>query len=160
MDKHGPLYSLPKVSCSACSAGDIDWKSDSESSESRDSSDMSSSDSSLRSVSDSESNEAGATSVLLFCEATATGAGAIAWFPLAGEAGVLFALFALLSSMWARSAGWYSIAFAEDVMSIRGIYEKERQCEPFANCILSGSKEILVDPTYLGFSTFWTFMLS
>lgn len=105
MDKHGPVYSLPNVSCSACSAGDIDWKSDSEPSESKDSSDMSSSDNSLRSVSDSESNKASATSALLFWEATAAGAGAIAWFPLPEEAGVLFAMFALLSSMWARSAG-------------------------------------------------------
>ena len=51
----GPLYSCPKFSCSACSAGFIAWRSVVESSESKEKSDSDPSDSSLRSESESES---------------------------------------------------------------------------------------------------------
>jgi len=121
-DKQGPSYSIPKVSCSACSAGVIQWKSDSESSEFKEPREQSSSDNSLRSVSDSESIAASVVpSALPGCAATWTGAGAIAWFPLDEEVVVLFPLFPLLSSTWASRAGWYSIALAGDEISIRGI---------------------------------------
>jgi hypothetical protein len=117
-DRVGPLYSLPKVSCSACSAGVIDPNPDSESSEFKEPSVMSSSDNSLKSVSDSESTVKWEVSVLPAVAHPDVGEGAIAWVALDEEAETLFPLF---SSMWARSAGWYSIAFAGDDMSIRGI---------------------------------------
>jgi hypothetical protein len=110
-DRVGPLYSIPKVSCSACSAGVMERISDSESSEFK-------SDNSLRSVSDSDSSVKLEVSALPAIADPGVGAGAISWLALDEEVAVLFPL---LSSMWARSAGWYSIAFAGDDMSIRGI---------------------------------------
>jgi hypothetical protein len=112
------MYSLPKASCSALSAGVIDWMS-SESSEFNEFNDISSSDNSLRSVSDSESqiNEL-AVSLGAMCAATGTGDGAIAWVLFVDPFPPLSPLF---SSQCARRAGWYSIAFAGEPISILGI---------------------------------------